>query len=265
MYITMRLARVPPLPEQTAAVRRDFGYEARAVARPGGRARNEGAEAVQGRRRRLGRPRGRLGPRAGARAARRDAAGAQSCETCAPARAPAGAVRAAAVGGRRDARAVRRGRAALAARDDGDAAAAALGDACVSSASLFFDRTPSRRRRGFTTTARGQRGWAQTTHQNAGTGSRGASAARPAARRPAAKPKPAATPAPAPEPDAWDANDDLDDILGDGWDDDSPTSKSVSPPPRSLSSLSGAVSPGEDSDDDFFASLGMESKPKFRK
>ena len=87
----------------------------------------------------------------------------------------------------------------------------------------------------------------------------------------AAKPKPAATPAPAPRAssfdagDAWDANDDLDDILGDGWDDDSPTSKSVSPPPRSLSSLSGAVSPGEDSDDDFFASLGMESKPKFRK
>ena len=106
----------------------------------------------------------------------------------------------------------------------------------------------------------------QTTHQNAGTGSRGASAARPAARRPAAKPKPAATPKPAPEPDAWDANDDLDDILGDGWDDESPTGKaSVSPPPRSLSSLSGAVSPGEDSDDDFFASLGMESKPKFRK
>ena len=66
--------------------------------------------------------------------------------------------------------------------------------------------------------------------------------------------------------DAWDANDDLDDILGDGWDDDSPTGKtSVSPPPRSLSSLSGAVSPAEDSDDDFFASLGMESKPKFRK
>ena len=106
----------------------------------------------------------------------------------------------------------------------------------------------------------------QTTQQNTGTGSRGASAARPAARRPAAKPKPAATPAPAPTPDdAWDANDDLDDILGDGWDDESPTSKSVSPPPRSLSSLSGAVSPGEDSDDDFFASLGMESKPKFRK
>ena len=106
----------------------------------------------------------------------------------------------------------------------------------------------------------------------AGTGSRGASAARPAARRPAAKPKPAATPAPAPRAssfdagDAWDANDDLDDILGDGWDDESPTGKaSVSPPPRSLSSLSGAVSPGEDSDDDFFASLGMESKPKFRK
>ena len=106
----------------------------------------------------------------------------------------------------------------------------------------------------------------------AGTGSRGASAARPAARRPAAKPKPAATPAPAPRAssfdagDAWDANDDLDDILGDGWDDDSPTGKtSVSPPPRSLSSLSGAVSPAEDSDDDFFASLGMESKPKFRK
>ena len=104
-----------------------------------------------------------------------------------------------------------------------------------------------------------------------GTGSRGASAARPAARRPAAKPKPAATPAPAPRAssfdagDAWDANDDLDDILGDGWDDDSPTSKSVSPPPRSLSSLSGAVSPGEDSDDDFFASLGMESKPAFSK
>ena len=104
----------------------------------------------------------------------------------------------------------------------------------------------------------------------AGTGSRGASAARPAARRPAAK-APAPKPAPAPRAssfdagDAWDANDDLDDILGDGWDDDSPTSKSVSPPPRSLSSLSGAVSPGEDSDDDFFASLGMESKPKFRK
>ena len=56
-----------------------------------------------------------------------------------------------------------------------------------------------------------------------------------------------------------------DDILGDGWDDDSPTSKSVSPPPRSLSSLSGAVSPAEDSDDDFFASLGMESKPAFSK
>ena len=62
------------------------------------------------------------------------------------------------------------------------------------------------------------------------------------------------------------ANDDLDDILGDGWDDESPTGKaSVSPPPRSLSSLSGAVSPGEDSDDDFFASLGMESKPAFSK
>ena len=111
----------------------------------------------------------------------------------------------------------------------------------------------------------------QTTQQNTGTGSRGASAARPAARRPAAKPKPAATPAPAPRAssfdagDAWDANDDLDDILGDGWDDDSPTSKSVSPPPRSLSSLSGAVSPAEDSDDDFFASLGMESKPAFSK
>ena len=145
MCITVRLARVPPLPEQTAAVRRDFGYEARAVARPGGRARNEGEEAVQGRRRRLGRPRGRLGPRAGARAARRDAAGAQSCETCAPARAPAGAVRAAAVGGRRDARAVRRGRAALAARDDGDAAAAALGDA-FASVSLFYRESARRRR-----------------------------------------------------------------------------------------------------------------------
>ena len=106
---------------------------------------------------------------------------------------------------------------------------------------------------------------------NAGTGSRGASAARPAARRPSAAKAPAPKPAPAPRAssfdagDAWDANDDLDDILGDGWDDESPTSKSVSPPPRSLSSLSGAVSPGEDSDDDFFASLGMESKPKFRK
>ena len=109
------------------------------------------------------------------------------------------------------------------------------------------------------------------TPLDAGTGSRGASAARPAARRPAAK-APAPKPAPAPRAssfdagDAWDANDDLDDILGDGWDDESPTGKaSVSPPPRSLSSLSGAVSPGEDSDDDFFASLGMESKPKFRK
>ena len=107
---------------------------------------------------------------------------------------------------------------------------------------------------------------------DAGTGSRGASAARPAARRPSAAKAPAPKPAPAPRAssfdagDAWDANDDLDDILGDGWDDDSPTGKtSVSPPPRSLSSLSGAVSPGEDSDDDFFASLGMESKPKFRK
>ena len=110
----------------------------------------------------------------------------------------------------------------------------------------------------------------QTTQQHTGTGSRGASAARPAARRPAAK-APAPKPAPTPRAssfdagDAWDANDDLDDILGDGWDDESPTSKSVSPPPRSLSSLSGAVSPGEDSDDDFFASLGMQSKPKFRK
>ena len=129
-----------------------------------------------------------------------------------------------------------------------------------------------RRRRGFTTAARGQRGWAQTTHQNAGTGSRGASAARPAARRPSAAKAPTPKPAPAPRAssfdagDAWDANDDLDDILGDGWDDESsPGKTSVSPPPRSLSSLSGAVSPGEDSDDDFFASLGMESKPKFRK
>ena len=65
----------------------DLTITKRAVARPHARIVARGG-SVQGRRRRLGRPRGRLGPVAGARAARRDAAGAQTRGGC-PARHPA--------------------------------------------------------------------------------------------------------------------------------------------------------------------------------
>ena len=237
-------------------------------------------EAVQGRRRRLGRPRGRLGPGARARAARRDAAGAQSCGPARqPARQPARSARPQLGGGAtpaRSAAAAPPSRPATTAA----AAAAALGDACVFPRPFFTVRRPDRaarrrrrwrrtpayrRRRGFTTTARGQRGWAEarcrprghpaidtnnaTKHRHRlarglgraarGAAARGEAQTRGDARAGAAgvllrrgrrlgrerRPR-------------RHSRRRLGRRLAD--------SKSVSPPPRSLSSLSGAVSPGED-------------------